>query len=86
MLTHQLVGLCRQAGALLDFHGSGDGAQAVYERLGNVTSPVLIIAGQQDHVDPVAGDLALLDAIPEAAIVEVTSDAALQGSSMHAMQ
>ena len=61
---------CRQAQALLDFHGQSSGAETVYERLGNVTSPMLIIAGQQDHVDPMAGDLALLDAVPGAAIVE----------------
>ena len=70
-LTHQREPPCRQAQALLDFHGQGSGAEAVYERLGNVTSPMLVIAGQQDHVDPVAGDLALLDAVPGAAIVEV---------------
>ena len=61
----------RQAQAVLDFHGPDSDAGLVYERLGNVTNPTLVLAGGQDHVDPISADVAIADAVPGAVLVQV---------------
>ena len=64
---------CRQAGALVDFLSKGSSnANFVYDSLSDFTTPVLLIAGQQDLILPVAADQIIAELVPGALLVEVS--------------
>ena len=44
----------------------------MYDSLSDFTTPVLLIAGQQDLILPVAADQAIAELVPGALLVEVS--------------
>ena len=66
--------VCRQAN-IVDAYYSNTSSDAnfVYASLGKFTTPLLLIAGQQDLVAPISSDLAIMELVPGATLVEVST-------------
>ena len=62
----------RQADALVDWVSNSSEASFVYDSLNDFTTPVLLIAGQQDLALPIAADRTIAELVPGALLVEVS--------------